>query len=65
MALLNDDHLNTGVWPNLERYVINYINFFFLDNVQSPHNINVCHISSNIQNLMFNISYFLFWNNIL
>jgi len=28
LDLLNDDYLNTGVWPNLEIYVMNYEKFF-------------------------------------
>ena len=38
---------------------------FFCDNGQSPHNINICHIISKIQNFMFNISYILFGDIIL
>ena len=36
LAPLNDDQLNTGVWPNLEIYAINYYNYG-----QSPHKFSI------------------------
>jgi len=52
LAPLNDDRLNTGVWPNLEIHAINYYNYG-----QSPHNISILnqHLSHIIKDSKFNV----------